>query len=115
MIIFLLSHCKVNFTWWNTDVECYLISLCSISFWNNAGETYKIDLSALRPYAQHCLSRCMRIYSLAGENVMAREKEICRVDLDTLDPLQLKNITVCAQSLACCSCFLLDVFNVTFV
>jgi hypothetical protein len=81
-----------------------LISLCiltdasfivfSVTFWDDAVNTYKVSLSALKPYAQHCLSRSMHVYSFSGENIMAREKEICRLELDTLDPVQLKNVSV---------------------
>jgi hypothetical protein len=69
--------------------------LCSVSVWGETGNRYKVDLSALRPYAQHSLSRYMHIYSLSGENIMAREKEICRLELDSLDPKELMKITVC--------------------
>jgi hypothetical protein len=67
----------------------------SITFWDDAVNVYKVSLSALKPYAQHCLSRSMHVYSLSGENIMAREQEICRLELDTLDPAQLKNVSVC--------------------
>jgi hypothetical protein len=71
------------------------IVLCSVSAWSETGNLFKVDLSALKPYAQQCLSRYIHIYSLSGENIMAREKEICRLELDSVDPKELMEITVC--------------------
>jgi hypothetical protein len=74
---------------------CPVMIMFRVKFWDDAENVYKVSLSALKPYAQHCLSRSMHVYSLSGQNIMAREKEICRLELDALDPAQLKNVSVC--------------------
>jgi len=67
---------------------------CRLRFWDTVKEKYKIDMSALTPFATKCLTNRIHIQSVDGEDVMSRPAEICSYSLSSVTPTELLTIKV---------------------
>ena len=65
-----------------------------LQFWEEAGETYKVDLSALCPYARQCITRSVHITCVHPSSVLAKPAQICCLDLHTMSVQDLSKVQV---------------------
>jgi len=65
-----------------------------LQFWDRVKDKYKVDMSALKPFAVKCLSDHVHVHAVNAEDVMSRPTEICTYSLSSLTTSQLLQIKV---------------------
>jgi len=65
-----------------------------LQFWDTVKDKYKVDMSALKPFALNCLTDHVHVLPVNGEDVMARPAEICSYSLSSAELSQLLHIKV---------------------
>lgn len=64
-----------------------------LQFWDTVKDKYKVDMSALKPFAMKCLTDRVHVQPVDGEDVVSRPAEICSYSLPSVqlsDLLQIK-------------------------
>jgi len=75
-----------------------MIRMCNeyrLVFWDTVKDKYKVDMSALKPFAVKCLVEHIHVKPVSGEDVMARPAEICSYSLLSVQLSELLHIKVC--------------------
>lgn len=65
-----------------------------LTFWDTVKDRYKVDMSALKPFAVKCLTDHVQVHTVDGEDVMARPAEICSYSLSSVTVSELSKIKV---------------------
>jgi len=65
-----------------------------LRFWDTVKDKYKVDMSALKPFAVKCLSDHIQVHAVDGEDVMAQPAEICSYSLSSVTVSELLEIKV---------------------
>jgi len=67
---------------------------CRLTFWDTVKAKYKVDMSALKPFAVKCLTDRVHVQPVDGEHVMSRPAEICSYSLTAVQLSELLHIRV---------------------
>ena len=65
-----------------------------MKFWDTVKDKYKVDMSALKPFAVKCLADHVQFHAVDGKDVMARPAEICCYTLSSVSVSELMKIKV---------------------
>ena len=67
---------------------------CRLLFWDTVKDKYKVDMSAMKPFAMKCLVGHVHVQPVDGQEVMARPAEICSYSLSTVQLSDLIHVKV---------------------
>lgn len=67
---------------------------CRLLFWDTVKDKYKVDMSAMKPFARKCLTDRIHVQPVDAQDIMSQPAEICSYSLLSVQLSELLNIKV---------------------
>ena len=70
---------------WHGSTRYFFCIKQRVDFWDDIKNSYKIDMSSLKPYALSSVVNNAHVKTLQAEQILARAEEVLSLDLLTVD------------------------------